>query len=186
MQRNKHNTFINVLTNKVGTQDYFNLFRDISNEIGRVSQIIPNTIWEAPKEYKEEMGDDIKSEIWLLGNLSLSEIVQIKRWTMYFEYQYSINGQRQFNLNPGYFSLNGMFLLTHKDNNSRGRINLDDGVWQEKQYTIIGNRFLPNDNTFSEFLSNDRIVSLNSINPIEALTVPNIAASAAGRCNLQL
>lgn len=173
MQNNKYSTFICVLTNKSGTQDYYRLFNDISNEIGKITKIVPNTNWVAPQQYIDEMGYNLISEIWFLETLTINEIIEIKRWTMYFEYQYSTNGHRKFNLNPGYLSKDGMFLLTHKDNIQRGRMNLDSGIWQEKQYNVIKNIVVPIDNTFSEYLSSDRLEIFNRINKVANFTASN-------------
>lgn len=180
MQNKTYSTFICVLTNKVGTKEYNDLFKDISNEIGKVSRIIPNSVWKAPIQYVAEMGDNLQNEIWFLDKMNLSQVVVLKRWLIYFEYEYSVNGHRQFNLNPGYISSDGMFLLTHKDNQLRGRQFLENGIWQEKQYIIEKSIFRPFENTFDEFLGADRLNLFNRLNETENLTAHNKGFAKVG------
>jgi len=143
--------------------EYKNLLREITKEFGEIIKILPNCNWTAPIEYVNEMGENLESEIWFIDKHELSQIISIKHWMMFFEYQYSKNSNRQFNLNPGYVSEQGMFLLTHKDNRERGRENIDSGIWQEKQYQFSEQTFKPIINTFSEYLSPVRLSLFNDL-----------------------
>lgn len=157
MQSNRFHTFICCLTNKSGTSDYKSLISEIQKELGEICHVLPSCSWIAPVEYRCEMGENLECELWFLENQSLPDIIKIKRWLMFFEHQYSIDNCRQFNLNPGFLSKEGMFLLTHKDNKERKRELLDSGIWQEQQYEVIQDSYIVTMNTFSEYQVKNRI-----------------------------
>ena len=118
--------------------------------------------WEAPKEYLDEMGDDLITKVVTLKQtLFLDEVVALKRFLMEEEKRTLLdNGKRRFNLNPGYLSETGMFLLTHKPNEERDREHIASGVWQEKQYNYDG-KFVSTPNTFSEYADEGRLMQFN-------------------------
>ncbi|MBK8627554.1 MAG: hypothetical protein IPN86_18915 [Saprospiraceae bacterium] len=73
------------------------------------------------------------------------------------------------------------YLLTHKDNVQRGQVNLDICIWQEKQYNIIDNLVLPNENTFSEYLYSVRLKIFNRLYRVENLTAPTKVLANKGQ-----
>ncbi len=122
-----------------------------------------NNVWEAPKEYIQETGDTLENRILIINSLSLSEISKLKLFLMEQEVEFTKNNRRTLNLNPGYLSPKGMFLITHKDNPYRKREEIANNLWQEKQYAYNGSTFEILDNTFSEYRDNERIAKFTKL-----------------------
>jgi len=158
----KYRTFITSIHSK--TND--NLFEDFVSGLSgkyKVKDIWDNVEWKAPMEYEEEQGNSLISKVVILDELlELDEIIYLKRYLMNKENEFSINNQRTLNLNPGYLSEDGMYLLTHKDNTERDREKLTEGIWQEKQYDF-DKEYKINQNTFSEYSHRDRLRLFNSL-----------------------
>lgn len=150
----RYNTFICVISNLFDTEKETQLFHSIKEYCDGIVRILDNNDWNPPKEYTEEMGEDLKTKILILKNKkTISEIEDIKTFCISKENDTLIKGKRIFNLNPGYFTNDGMFLLSHKPSEVRGREKLSH-YWAEKQYDAIDGRYVENKNTFSEYRNN--------------------------------
>lgn len=80
--------------------------------------------------YDEELGRNLFKRIYLCEKLIDRErIVDIKIYTIKMEEQFSINGKRTINIDPGYFSINNIVLVTTK--NFTHRIYLREGIYAE-------------------------------------------------------
>ncbi len=80
--------------------------------------------------YEEEFGQQLQRRWYVFSNpFKLSRIVDRKRQMNQVEEQFSKNGNRQFNLDPGYVT-GSKFVLTSRKNNSH-RIYLRRGVYAE-------------------------------------------------------
>lgn len=122
----------------------------ITAEFGPIKQEFLNSNWEAPTQYKEEMGDGIQASILILANrLSKSKISELKSFLVMLENEFS-GDKRVFNLNPGYLSSEGFFLLSRKLNQARGRIPFSDMYWQEKQLDVSSGVLSVMENSFDE------------------------------------
>ena len=156
--------FICCITPCLYSSDYYALVNKISKWIFKPQKILGPCSWIPPEQYKDEMGNNLQTVIWVFETkLSIAELVEVKKQCMFFEKGYSKNGQRQFNLNPGFVSSEGMFLLTHKDNVKRGRVPIGHSTWIEKQYDVTENGLVFNQNTFSEYVSRNRLCELNNL-----------------------
>ena len=153
----KFKTFICCIFNKTNISKYdrflFKLRKDYP-----IQDLYGDTPWEAPQEYLDEMGSPLVTTVVVLKNkYFLNDIIGLKRYLIAKEIQTKLNNKsRTLNLNPGYLSKNGMFLLTHKPNKKRGREKIDSDTWQEKQYDHDGVLKF-NKNTFSEYRNQDRL-----------------------------
>lgn len=157
----KYQAFICVISNLFGTEKEIELFDSIKEYCGDIVRTLDNSDWNPPKEYTEEMGEKLKTKILILKNKkTISEIEDIKTFCISKENATSVGGKRTFNLNPGYFANDGMFLLSHKPNDSRKRKKLSR-YWQEKQYDVLSGKYIENKNTFSEY-KNKQLISFFS------------------------
>jgi hypothetical protein len=80
--------------------------------------------------YENELGNSPLREILAFENLIPREsLVDIKLWTNALEIEFSKNGLRPVNLDPGYMTLGQFFLATTKD--QRQRVYVRDGIYVE-------------------------------------------------------
>lgn len=158
----KYLTFVTVISNHFQEKEYEVLLDKVTNMYGNFSTIFPNSPWEAPQEYKKEMGKNLETMIlFFKERLSVQKIGQLKETCMDHENTTSRNKKRRFNLNPGFINKEGMFLVTHKPNLGRGRQPFGN-FYIEKQYEIENNILVYSENTFSEY-KGERVIRFNSI-----------------------
>ncbi|MBF0350623.1 MAG: DUF4416 family protein [SAR324 cluster bacterium] len=87
--------------------------------------------------YAPEMGSALfRKFVSFAGIVSLEQIHRWKQHTSQIEQQFSINGQRQVNLDPGYIDLHKLVLLSSKPGSHK--VYLADGVWADM--TLMKNR----------------------------------------------
>lgn len=145
-----------------------NVFNEFLSNIGtkyETKDVWNYANWNPPKEYIDEMGSPlITKTIVLKENYNIPEMVRLKKLLQITEANTSGDGKRTLNLNPGYLSGEGMFLLTHKPSEERGRKKLGEDVWQEKQYDFENGSFTTNKNTFSEYSNEGRLRLFNGLN----------------------
>lgn len=80
--------------------------------------------------YREEMGDNlIRKFISFKKLISPEKIVEIKIYTNKIEQDYSIEGKRKINLDPGYITLSKLVLASTKDYSHR--VYLNKGIYAE-------------------------------------------------------
>lgn len=158
----KYKTFIGCLVSKNNSVTFEEFISKLELDYG-VEEIWDNSNWDPPKEYINEMGEHLITRIVILKELlTIEDIARLKKYLMREEERTSENSKRKLNLNPGYLSAKGMYFLTHKPNESRRRIKITEGIWQEKQYDL-DEKFIPNNNTFFEYLSTERLELFNNL-----------------------
>lgn len=121
-------------------------------------------LWNAPTSYRTESGQDLGH--WILvfrGDYSLAEVSKAKVIAMQVEdhFRRADDGTRRFNLNPGFVSQEGMFLLSHKP--AQNRWQLSEGIWVEQQMTAVNGELVPLENLFDEFRSSQRLDLLRDL-----------------------
>jgi Domain of unknown function (DUF4416) len=180
----KSNSFICCISPAIGSSDYCDLIDEIDSDLYPIGEILPTVSWNAPIQYKKEMGEELKTEIIIIDRLcDLDKLVFMKKYTMFLEYLTSHSDRRTFNLNPGYVNEEGMFLLTHKDNTIRGRQLIKDGIWKEKQFSMSNGCLIRTYNTFSEYFDKMRIRTLTNLaKPVGA----SVVGSVSGMSHLHL
>lgn len=145
--------FICIISNKLSSIEEGQLKDTIKESFGLFEEIEKEDSWEAPKEYTDEMGVGLKTKLYLFEKPKTNEDIEnLKSLCMGIEQSTSLEGKRIFNLNPGFLSDEGMFLLSHKPSPQRGRIPFGK-YWIEKQYDIEQNtgNYIIKPNTFSEY-----------------------------------
>ncbi len=100
--------------------------------------------------YSEEMGVDLNKQLLgfeqLIGPASLADI---KVTTNGIEAQFSINGKRQVNIDPGYLAAEKVVLATTK--NFDHRIYLGKGIYGDVHLRYRGNKFIINEWTYPDY-----------------------------------
>ena len=158
----KFKTFICSIFSETNDSQFKRFISKLSDK-HEVSEIWDNVSWDAPQEYINEMGKSLITKVIILQNpLILPDIIELKIYLMNEEVDSTKNNKRVLNLNPGYLSDNGMYLLTHKPNEWRGREKISEGIWQEKQYDF-NEEFTVNRNTFSEYTNKERLRLFNNL-----------------------
>jgi len=159
----KFKTFICCIFNEISISKYERFLFELRKDYP-VQDLYGNVPWKAPQEYLNEMGDPLVTTVIVLkNNYFLNDVIDLKRYLIAKEIQTKLNnGSRILNLNPGYLSKNGIYLLTHKPNKKRGREKIASDMWQEKQYDHDGVLKF-NKNTFSEYRNQDRLDIFNKL-----------------------
>ncbi len=100
--------------------------------------------------YSEEMGANLNKQLLgfeqLIGPGSLADI---KIMTNEIEVQFSINGKRQVNIDPGYLAAEKVVLATTK--NFDHRIYLGKGIYGDVHLRYRGNKFIMNEWTYPDY-----------------------------------
>lgn len=147
-------TFITCLGEDFNSEIFKRIKANIAVNFGLIDREIFNISWNPPDQYIRESGNNLKVCILLLSNpLNQSQLCDLKKYLMFEETDTAILGNRRYNLNPGFISSDGIYLLTHKPNNKRGRVRIGDTLWIEKQLEISNKRIKVINNTFSEYIS---------------------------------
>jgi hypothetical protein len=84
---------------------------------------------EITKYYNKEMGSGIKKSIIVFGEIDVSSLPSIKRYTISLEKKYSVKDLRRINLDPGYVTITNVVLATTK--NFTHRIYLNKGIFAD-------------------------------------------------------
>jgi hypothetical protein len=157
-----YKTFITIISNNFDSKEYGEIKDFLTAHCFDIEIELPNIQWSAPDQYILEMGQNLETRILLFKeSKNENEVVLLKKHSQELEGKYSINNKRRFNINPGFISRDGMYLLSHKPNNQRDRKSFGN-YFIEKQYGKDFSGLLPNKNTFSEYLG-DRINAFNKI-----------------------
>ena len=146
------------------------VFKELGKAYGEIKEVWPPTdIWQPPRSYIEEMGNNLSTVIIeLFQDGSMDRIVEIKKIAMAIERIHSIDGKRTVNLNPGYLSEDMMCLATHK--NSCKRVYLKDNVWIEYQFICAKGKIHTLPNTFAEYSHWDRVARFEErLNKLQCL-----------------
>jgi hypothetical protein len=116
-------------------------FIDLENLFGKIdykSQVFDFTFTDY---YQGEMGAGLKKQFLSFENLIMpDQLADIKNSTNKIETNYSANGNRTVNLDPGYLEESKLILASTK--NYSHRIYLKDGIWAELTLSYAGGKFV--------------------------------------------
>ncbi len=102
--------------------------------------------------YKEEMGENLDRRFFVFDKLIYPiELAEIKIFTNSLESSFSINGRRQFNIDPGFLSHNKLLLATTK--NHYHRIYLKRGIYVELTMSFVHNKWVGFNWTYPDYRS---------------------------------
>lgn len=103
---------------------------ELENELGEIDYLSPEIPFTQTTYYNAEMGFPIFRRLLGFANLrTMQHLPQIKLWTNTIENRFADNGNRTFNLDPGYLTLERLVLATGK--NFTHRIYLEQGIWAD-------------------------------------------------------
>ncbi len=106
--------------------------------------------------YEKEMGKNLKRRIVSFEYLLDPELLSwVKLQTNRVEEQFSVDGRRRFNLDPGILDLARLILLTTKDYTHR--IYIGNGIYAEVTLLYKNKNFLPLPWTYPDYRSTDLI-----------------------------
>ncbi len=126
----------------------------IFGEIDFTSESLPFDIYTY--YYNKEMGNNIKATIISFKHLiHISELPYIKRITNSLEMDFSVNGKRKVNLDPGYFYGAQFVLATTKPREFRAYLKL--GIWSEPVYFYSNKTLHPFSTTYPNYKSAEYI-----------------------------
>lgn len=102
----------------------------IDRNIGHIFHETEHIPFDFTDYYNEEMGENLK-RFWIGTERIIyeNELVQIKKSTIEFEKQISVEGNRKVNIDPGGIGISRVILVTTK--NYSHRIYLGNGIYGE-------------------------------------------------------
>lgn len=153
---------VSCIFDKPSVNNDLNVLNDfLVTYFGEILEILsPAKMLNEPTSYKRELGDDLYTVIYVFrSKFTIHELIDIKKIAIIIEGLLATNGRRKYNINPGFISQDGLFLLSHK--RRRRRSYLGRGVWLEKQLMAQYGKLSPMPYTFPEFLERNRIKLLS-------------------------
>lgn len=125
----------------------FEVLQNVFGEIDIKSEILPFTFTDY---YEREMGRNLnKVFVSFRDIIDRGDIVDIKLKAMKIEEEFSIEGRRRFNLDPGYLTLANVVLSTRKDYSHR--IYLGRGVFAEVTLIYSQGKYRPLPWTYKDY-----------------------------------
>lgn len=123
---------------------------DLENRFGKIDHKSPVYEFNFTDYYNHEMGEDLKKRFLSFENLIMpDQLADIKNSTIKIETDYSKNGKRTVNLDPGYLEESKLVLASTK--NFSHRIYLKDGIWGELTLSYAGGRFVTHHWTYPDY-----------------------------------
>jgi len=134
----------------------------LREKLGPVEEEIGPLEFRFTSYYDRELGQGIGRWIWFFSNLvDRSELVRIKCMTNGLENEYSLNGKRRFNLDPGLLTLGNLVLATGKNN--AHRIYLDQGIFADLTLIFRSGSYRPLPWTYPDYSDAQLIEILNRL-----------------------
>ncbi len=104
--------------------------------------------------YAPEMGENIVKKFFVFEKLiDRSKIGLVKIFTNKIEDEYSINGKRAFNLDPGYVNKTQLVLASAKETGHK--IYLGKGMFAHLTYIYVNKQWMPTERCFPDFKSDE-------------------------------
>ncbi len=127
-----------------------------------ISSRIP---FDFTKYYDKEMGEGILRFYMGFDNLvEAGKIGDIKRQSNLIEKNFTIDGKRQVNIDPGYITLAKLVLATTKD--ATHRIYLGNGIFAESTLFFKSGTFYPWQWTYPDYRHDNTIQYFNTLREI--------------------
>jgi hypothetical protein len=138
------------------------IVHELERRFGSVDWISPELFFDRTQYYAKEMG-------WPLHRLFVSfkelirpqDAVEIKLETNRIEGEYSEDGNRKINIDPGYISLERLILVTGK--NYTHRVYLSKGIFADLTLIFSRGSFRPLQWTFKDYASPEIISLFNDV-----------------------
>ncbi|MEW6352560.1 MAG: DUF4416 family protein [Thermodesulfobacteriota bacterium] len=135
---------------------------ELIGELGPLREEIGPIEFGFTTYYEKEMGPGIRRWLWIFEQLVDRErLFHIKCLTNRLEQLYTIEGRRQFNLDPGLLSLENLVLATGK--NRANRIYLRDGIFADLTLMYVAGRYRPLEWTYPDYADARLLEILNRL-----------------------
>jgi hypothetical protein len=123
---------------------------DLEKLLGQSDLKSPIYNFDFTNYYNDEMGDGLKKQFLSFEKLIMpDQLADIKNSTNQIEADYSIEGKRTVNLDPGYMEESKLILASTK--NYSHRIYLKDGIWAELTLSYAGGKFVTHPWTYPDY-----------------------------------
>jgi len=123
---------------------------DLEKLFGKIDYKSPVYDFTFTDYYKVEMGVGLMKQFLSFEKMIMpDQLADIKNSTIKIEADYSINGKRTVNLDPGYLEESKLVLASTK--NFSHRIYLRDGIWAELTLSYAGGKFVPHHWTYPDY-----------------------------------
>jgi len=129
---------------------------------GEVTDRLPPFPFTFTDYYTAEMGPSlVKSIVVFRPLISLNAMVAVKQAAMRLEDEFSVDGRRRVNIDPGYMTAAKLVLLTCKDFSHR--LFLHEGVYGDVHLTVANGRFAPMPWTYPDYRQDEVLAFLDGI-----------------------
>jgi hypothetical protein len=127
-------------------------FTILQEKLGKIDLISDSMLFNFSNYYDSQMGNNLK-RFWISFEklIFAGDIAKIKVFTNYIESNFTVNGKRRINIDPGYVGLANVILATTKDYSHR--IYLSDGIYGEVTTIYKKNSFIKLPWTYADYLS---------------------------------
>lgn len=130
--------------------------------IGRFDFAGPEMIFDQTEYYRAEMGWPLVKRFFSAeGLIDPADLVEIKVRSAELEAEFSAQGKRTVNIDPGYVSAERLVLATGK--NYTHRIYLGRGVWADLTLIFERGRFRPLPWTYPDYADQDALAVMTDI-----------------------
>ncbi len=131
-------------------------------DLGPVDEQIGPLAFGYTSYYDSEMGPGILRWLWSFADLvDRGALVGIKCLTNQVEQAYTVDGRRQFNLDPGLMTL-GNFVLAAGKNNAH-RIYMGKGIFADLTLIFRAGTYRPLEWTYPDYADQELITILNGL-----------------------
>ncbi len=123
------------------TADLDSAIEDLESLFGKIDHKSPVYDFNFTDYYNEEMGEGLKKRFLSFKNLIMPDkLADVKNSTIKIEANYSKDGNRTVNFDPGYLEESKLILASTK--NFSHRIYLKDGIWAELTLSYASGKFV--------------------------------------------
>ncbi|MGQ9632316.1 MAG: DUF4416 family protein [bacterium] len=137
-----------IISSDVGL--YLKVQSDLVEKFGPIDYESETFPFDYTDYYRKEMGEPLHKKFIAFQRLiSPDEIAEIKLFTNRVEEEYSVDGRRRVNIDPGYVEMSKLVLPTTK--NYAHRIYLGKGIYAEVTLIFQDGEFRPTEWTYPDY-----------------------------------
>lgn len=138
------------------------ILSNLQERFGNIDFISEKMDFSHTEYYNDEIGDNLFRKIISFDKLICpSDLADVKIFTNSVEVQYSDNGKRKANIDPGYIAMEKFVLASCK--NFSHRIYLSEGVYADLTLIYKGNNFQALEWTFPDYAKECMITLLKNL-----------------------
>ena len=144
------------------TRQFDAIRRVLERKFGKIDNETQVLDFSCTSYYGEEFGKNLKRKFLSFEKLiAAGGSYNVKLYTNVLEKDFSENGKRTVNIDPGYVSLTKLVLFTAK--NRSHRIYLDEGIYADQELMFENKSFRPLDWAFTDYRTAEYIDFFNSV-----------------------